>query len=83
MFSNISGRIRPVNIEVIYAEMIRKTAMKTRGKSDSSGLNKNIVFKDEKREAVVLVDVANVFNSLNREVFFIYSYYLSPKIKYK
>lgn len=43
----------------------------------------HIVFKDEKREAVVLVDVANAFNSLNREVFFIYSYYLSPKITYK
>ena len=41
MFSNISSRIHPVNIEVICAERIRKTAMKTRGKSYSSGLNKN------------------------------------------
>ena len=40
----------------------------------------HIVFKDEKREAVVLVDVANAFNPLNREVFLYIHIICPPKL---
>ena len=39
----------------------------------------HIVFKHEKREAVVLVDVANAFNSLNCEVFLYIRIICPPK----